>query len=61
MEIGCFMKYIVYGTNRVAKDFIYIFDKLNILYLVSDGTVNTVSDQYTVHNLQYALADTSYE
>ncbi len=55
------MKYIVYGTNRVAKDFIYIFDKLNILYLVSDGTVNTVSDQYTVHNLQYALADTSYD
>ena len=55
------MNYIIYGTNRVAKDFIYIFDKLNILYLVSDGMVNTAPAQYPVYNLQYALADTSYD
>lgn len=31
-------KYVIYGANRIAKDFMYIFDKLNIVYLVDDKT-----------------------
>lgn len=31
------MKYAIYGINRVAKDFIYIFEDLDIIYLLDDG------------------------
>lgn len=31
------MKYIIYGINRTAKDFTYIFDDLEILYLIDDN------------------------
>lgn len=31
-------KYAIYGVNRIAKDFMYIFDKLNIVYVVDDRT-----------------------
>lgn len=30
------MKYVIYGINRVAKDFLYIFDQLNILYFIEE-------------------------
>ncbi len=30
------MKYIVYGINRVAKDFMYIFEELNIIGIIDD-------------------------
>ena len=32
------MKYIIYGVNRVAKDFVYIFDKLEILYFIENDS-----------------------
>lgn len=32
------MKYVIYGENRVAKDFLYIFDKLDILYIADHGS-----------------------
>lgn len=31
------MKYAVYGINRVTKDFLYIFDKLEIAFLAEDN------------------------
>ena len=31
-------KYVIYGMNRIAKDFMYIFDKLEIAYFVEDIT-----------------------
>ena len=31
-------KYVIYGMNRIAKDFMYIFDKLEIAYFVDDIT-----------------------
>ena len=30
------MKYVIYGTSRVAKDYLYIFDDLSILYFIDD-------------------------
>lgn len=30
------MRYIIYGANRVAKDFLYIFDQLDIVCVVDD-------------------------
>lgn len=36
------MNYIIYGLNKVAKDFIYIFDNLNIVCIIDDR-VNTNS------------------
>ncbi len=31
------MKYIIYGINRVAKDFLYIFEDLEIFCLTEDA------------------------
>lgn len=30
-------EYVIYGVNRVSKDFLYIFNDLNILYFVEDS------------------------
>lgn len=30
------MKYAIYGANRIAKDFIYIFDELNVICVFDD-------------------------
>ena len=30
------MKYILYGANRVAKDFLYMFEDLQIVYFIDD-------------------------
>lgn len=31
------MKYIIYGTNRIAKDFLYMFDYLEIAHFIDDA------------------------
>lgn len=31
------MRYVIYGANRVAKDFLYIFDQLDVTCVVDDG------------------------
>lgn len=54
------MKYIIYGVNRVAKDFLYIFKDLDILYLTDDVTERGNFCGYPIQGLEEALVDTSY-
>lgn len=55
------MNYIIYGVNRVTHDFIYMFNDLNIKYLV-DNEVNLHSIWgFDIFNLQHALEDNSYD
>ena len=55
------MKYIIYGINRVTKDFLYLFKELEILYLVEDtGKMDRIWG-YEVRSLEEALADSSYD
>ena len=30
------MRYVIYGVNRVAKDFLYLFEQLEIVYFFDD-------------------------
>lgn len=55
------MKYIIYGVNRVSKDFIYIFNNLKILYIIDD--IDSIDNfcNYRVETLQYALTDSEYD
>ena len=57
------MKYIIYGINRTAKDFTYIFDDLEILYLIDDNVEpgKVLWGKYPVQCMEAALADTSYD
>lgn len=57
------MKYIIYGINRIAKDFLYIFDELDILYLTDDNVEQgkTIWGGHPVWQLGDALIDTSYD
>lgn len=55
------MKYIIYGINRVAKDFIYIFENLNILYLTDDTVETNAVFGHKVRSLDEALRDASYD
>lgn len=56
------MKYIVYGVNRVTKDFLYIFDRLEILYVTDDAdTTEKVWNGYPVKNIEDALKDDIYD
>ena len=57
------MKYIIYGINRIAKDFLYIFDELDILYLTDDDAEQgkTIWGGRSVRKLEDALTDTSYD
>ena len=62
MSEGYRMNYIIYGINRVSKDFMYIFDDLNILYLTDD--INNISlnrCEYPTKDLETALSDSSYD
>ena len=54
------MKYIIYGINRIAKDFLYIFDELEILYFTEDGQIPDEFLGYEVKSLEKALSDRSY-
>lgn len=57
------MKYIIYGINRPAKDFTYIFSDLEILYLADDSAEpgRVLWGRYPVRPIAEALADTSYD
>ncbi len=55
------MKYIIYGANRVAEDFIYIFDNLNILYIIDDIEDIDNFCKHRVETMQYALSDNAYD
>ena len=46
------MKYIIYGVNRVAKDFLYIFKDLDILYLTDDVTERGNFCGYPIQGLE---------
>lgn len=47
------MKYIIYGANRVAKDFLYIFDQLNIVCVVDDEWDKDCFESYPVLKEDY--------
>lgn len=51
------MKYIILGVNRVAKDFLYIFENLEILYFVEIEIKCAEFLGYPVYDLAYALND----
>lgn len=44
------MQYIIYGANRVAKDFLYIFNQLEIAYVVDNSCQNKYFEGYKVWN-----------
>lgn len=49
------MKYIIYGNNRVAKDFKYIFEHLNILEFVDN--INRLIKLITDYHAQIIICD----
>ena len=55
------MNYIIYGINRVARDFIYIFNDLSINYLTDNEVFASSKWGIDVYELQYALKDNSYD
>ncbi|MCI8466528.1 MAG: hypothetical protein HFI63_11870 [Lachnospiraceae bacterium] len=55
------MKYVIYGANRVAKDFMYIFDELNILYLIDERCTSETWCGYPLVKLEEALHDHQYD
>lgn len=56
-----FMNYIIYGANRVAKDFLYTFNELEIQYITDDGYTSKEFLGYEVKTLDEALSDKSYD
>lgn len=55
------MRYIIYGVNRAAKDFLYIFDKLDIIYFTDNQLINRRFLGYEVRSLEDALSDNHYD
>lgn len=55
------MQYIIYGINRVTKDFLYIFDQLDILYLTDDFPATENIWGYEVKKLEDALREHIYD
>lgn len=55
------MNYIIYGINRVTRDFIYMFNNLDIKYLTDNEVFTTSQWGFDVLELQYALKDNSYD
>lgn len=53
------MNYIIYGANRVAKDFLYIFDKLNVLYFIDNDSNLPSFLGYDVKNIEEGLSGRS--
>lgn len=53
------MDYIIYGVNRVTKDFIYIFNELKILYMIEDNYHSKEFLGFEVKDLKEELADKS--
>lgn len=55
------MNYILYGANRVAKDFLYIFNELEIQYITDDRYPSKEFLGYQVKALEEALSHKSYD
>lgn len=55
------MKCVIYGVNRVAKDFLYIFDNLDIEYIIEDRSDVVEFMGYKVNSLEYALNNRNYD
>ncbi len=55
------MNYILYGANRVAKDFLYIFNELEIQYITDDGYPSKEFLGYQVKALEEALSHKAYD
>lgn len=55
------MKYVIYGANRITKDFIYIFKNLNILYIVDDNKKLEKICNFPVNKIENLLTDKSYD
>lgn len=55
------MNYIIYGINRVARDFLYIFDNLSIKYLTDNEISSHTQWGFDVYELQHALKDNCYD
>lgn len=55
------MNYILYGANRVAKDFLYIFNDLEIQYITDDGYPSKEFLGYQVKDLEEALSHKAYD
>ena len=55
------MDYILYGANRVAKDFLYIFNELEIQYITDDGYPSKEFLGYQVKALEEALSHKAYD
>ena len=49
------MKYIIYGNNRVAKDFIYIFNQLSVIKLTDN--INCIIELRKVEDVQVIICD----
>jgi MoaA/NifB/PqqE/SkfB family radical SAM enzyme len=50
------MKYAIYGANRVSKDFLYIFDGLEIAFFIDDGYVGNEFLLYKVMDFKCAIS-----
>ncbi|MEH2950016.1 hypothetical protein [Sporofaciens sp. JLR.KK001] len=55
------MKYIIYGVNRVAKDFLYMFEQLDILYFMDDTIEAKRFCGYEIKSIDDALQDCLYD
>lgn len=55
------MRYIIYGVNRVTKDFLYLFEHLDILYLSDDFPAEDRIWGYEVKKLEDALQEHLYD
>ncbi|XME03787.1 radical SAM protein [Lachnospiraceae bacterium C1.1] len=55
------MKYVIYGTNRVAKDFLYIFDELSVLYFIDDNYKENKFLTYDVKTVQDAVINRDFD
>lgn len=56
------MQYIIYGINRQAKDFLYVFQDLDILCVTDDkiekgNAGKGIWEKYSVRNLADILTD----
>ena len=55
------MNYVIYGANRVAKDFLYMFDKIRPLYFIEDELPDALFLGYRVKSLEAALCEKEHK
>ena len=46
------MRYVVYGINRVAKDFMYIFRDLDVTYVIADKPERKYFENREVYDIE---------